>query len=46
ASEVADIFIYLLFLCDIAGLDLEKAVREKMAKNEERFSAEVSFEKR
>ncbi|MEM3505715.1 MAG: nucleotide pyrophosphohydrolase [Archaeoglobaceae archaeon] len=46
ADEVADIFIYLLFLCDIAGLDLEKAVREKIARNEERFSAEVSFEKR
>ncbi len=38
AEEVVDIFIYLLFLCDIAGLDLEKAVREKMAKNESRFS--------
>lgn len=37
AEEVADIFIYLLFLCEIANLDLEKAVKDKMAKNESRF---------
>lgn len=37
AEEIADIFIYLLFLCDIANLDLEKVVKEKMAKNEDRF---------
>lgn len=37
AEEVADVFIYLLFLCDVANLDLEKAVKEKMAKNEGRF---------
>ncbi|MEM0202971.1 MAG: nucleotide pyrophosphohydrolase [Archaeoglobaceae archaeon] len=37
AEEVADIFIYLLFFCDIANLDLERAVKEKMLKNESRF---------
>ncbi|MFN3384529.1 MAG: nucleotide pyrophosphohydrolase [Archaeoglobaceae archaeon] len=37
AEEVADIFIYLLFLCDVANFDLEKVVKEKMAKNENRF---------
>lgn len=38
AEEIADIFIYLLFLCDIAKLDLEKVVKEKIARNEVRFS--------
>lgn len=37
ADEIADIVIYVLYLCDIANLDLEKALREKIEKNELRF---------
>lgn len=29
--------IYLLSLCDVAGIDLAQAVREKVALNERRF---------
>ncbi|MDK2795565.1 MAG: hypothetical protein PWQ22_1116 [Archaeoglobaceae archaeon] len=39
-EEIADIAIYLLYFCDVAGLDLEKAIREKIAKNENRFPLE------
>ncbi len=37
SKELADIFIYLLFLSNDLGVDLVAAVREKMAENAERF---------
>jgi len=40
AEEIADILIYLLYFCDVAGIDLEKALREKIARNEMRFPLE------
>ena len=39
ASELADIFIYLLKLSDQLGIDLEEAFRTKLKYNEERFAA-------
>jgi len=40
AEELADVMIYLLLFCDVAGIDILKAVKNKMAKNEERFKIE------
>jgi dCTP diphosphatase len=40
AEEIADILIYVLYFCDVAGIDLEKALREKIARNEVRFPLE------
>jgi len=37
AKELADVFIYLLFLSNDLGVDLVAAVRDKMAENAERF---------
>ncbi len=35
--EMADVFIFLLRLSDVLGVDLAAATREKMTFNEERF---------
>ena len=35
-SELADIFIYLAGIAEMNGIDLEKAILEKMAVNEKR----------
>lgn len=35
-DEVADIAIYLLFFLDRVGVDLERALADKMTRNEER----------
>lgn len=35
--EAADVAIYLLRLCDVLGIDLARAVRDKIALNEARF---------
>ncbi|GAB3204520.1 nucleotide pyrophosphohydrolase [Nocardia tengchongensis] len=40
-EEVADVFIYLLRLVDVLGIDLGAAVEAKLRKNEERYPAEV-----
>ncbi len=42
-EEVADILIYLLFFCDVAGIDPIRAFRKKMAKNERRFPVGYEF---
>ena len=42
-SEAADVFLYLLMLCDTLGIDLEKAAFEKIEKNRRRFPVETSF---
>ena len=37
AGEVADVFMYLLFLCDASDIDILKAVKEKLEVNRKRF---------
>lgn len=37
-QEVGDIVLYLLLLCAELGIDLEQAVRAKLADNERRFA--------
>lgn len=37
--EIADVAIYLLRLCDVLKIDLEKVVRRKIEINESRFPA-------
>ena len=42
ADELADVFIYLLRIADIAGIDPIQAAVEKMRKNQERYTIEKS----
>ena len=37
-QEVGDIVLYLLLLCAELGIDMEQAVRAKLADNEKRFT--------
>ena len=37
-QEVGDVVLYLLLLCAELGIDMEQAVRAKLADNERRFS--------
>ena len=37
-DEIADVMIYILRLVDILGVDIETAVKEKIARNGERFA--------
>jgi len=39
-SEIADVFIYLLRLSDITGIDLAEELTKKLAINEERYPAD------
>lgn len=41
-GEVSDIYIFLLYLCDSLGLDLESIANEKMDRNELRYTIEKS----
>ncbi|WP_245910733.1 MazG-like family protein [Pelagimonas varians] len=41
-SEVADVFSYLLLLCDSTGIDLVDATNKKIDLNEERFPVSAS----
>lgn len=41
-EEVADIFIYLLSLADVADIDLEEAVKRKIKINEEKYPKDDS----
>ena len=43
ADELADVFIYLLRIADVAGIDILKASEEKMQKNSERYTIDKSF---
>ncbi len=43
-DEVADILIYLLFFCDAAEIDIVKAFRKKMAKNEAKYPKDVKID--
>jgi NTP pyrophosphatase (non-canonical NTP hydrolase) len=38
--ELADVFIYLLRITDVLGIDLTKAVDDKIALNERKYPAE------
>ena len=38
SEEIADIFIYLLRIADVTGIDIEKVASEKMISNESRYS--------
>lgn len=40
SEEAADVLIYLISLCQNEGIDLEKAVYEKLKKNEIKYPAE------
>lgn len=42
-GEVADVFLYLLLLCDKLGIDLVVASETKIAKNEIRFPVNTAF---
>ncbi len=42
-KELADIFIYVLRIADKLDIDLERAVREKMTLNEERYPVHLSY---
>jgi NTP pyrophosphatase (non-canonical NTP hydrolase) len=35
--EIADVFVYLMNLCDLLGIDIEKAYNIKRLENEQRF---------
>jgi len=39
-EEVADVFAYLLRLCDVLGIDLERAVLDKIQKNARKYPVE------
>jgi NTP pyrophosphatase (non-canonical NTP hydrolase) len=43
ADELADVFIYLLRIADVAGIDITKAAQDKMQKNTNRYTIEKSF---
>lgn len=40
AEEVADIFNYLILFCETTGIDLEKALLEKLEKNSIKYPVE------
>jgi dCTP diphosphatase len=42
ASEIGDVGLALLLLCDRAGIDLETAMRDKLERNRERYPVELS----
>jgi len=42
AAEAADVFLYLLQLCDKLNIDLVQASREKILLNEQRYPVESS----
>ena len=40
AGEVSDVMVYLLRICDKAGIDPAKAIAEKMKRNSEKYPVE------
>ncbi len=40
AGEIADVIVYLLRICDKAGIDPAKAIVEKMKRNSEKYPVE------
>ena len=43
SDELADVFIYLLRIADVAGIDILKASEEKLQKNSDRYTIDKSF---
>jgi len=41
-GELADVFLYLLRLADVSGINIEKAAERKLAKNALKYPVEVS----
>lgn len=39
-DELADVATYLAYLCEDLGIDLDEAVRQKMAKNRQKYPVE------
>lgn len=39
--EIADVVIYALDFCNLLGIDLSQAIRDKIRHNEEKYPAEV-----
>lgn len=42
ADECADVLMYLLLIADRAGIDLAQAMREKLARNAQRYPVELA----
>ena len=42
ADELADIFVYILLICEQQGIDLMKATENKIGKNEAKYPVEKS----
>ncbi|HAY22061.1 MAG TPA: nucleotide pyrophosphohydrolase [Desulfobacterales bacterium] len=42
-DELADIFIFLLYLGEAVGIDLSEAMKAKLIKNEEKYPVAKSF---
>ena len=42
ANEIGDVGIALLLLCDRTGIDLQTAMRDKLAQNRRRYPVELS----
>lgn len=43
SEELADVFIYLLRIADVSGIDILEATQEKLKKNGLRYTVEKSF---
>ncbi|TAL31534.1 MAG: nucleotide pyrophosphohydrolase [Spirochaetes bacterium] len=43
SQEIADVFVFLLYLAEECGIDLADAVRAKIALNGEKYPVEKSF---
>ena len=41
-QEIADVFIYLIWLADKLGVDIEKAVLDKIEQNENKYPVELA----
>lgn len=42
-EECADVFVFLLYLSEAAGIDLSGAVRDKLLVNDKKYPVEKSF---
>jgi NTP pyrophosphatase (non-canonical NTP hydrolase) len=42
-DEIADIFIFLIYICEGAGIDLSGAVRRKIEINDKKYPADKSY---
>jgi NTP pyrophosphatase (non-canonical NTP hydrolase) len=41
-EELADVAVYLIELCDVVGVDLEKAILNKLERNAEKYPVDRS----